>query len=118
MKKMARRSDGYQGDAKVVIQFLVLRFKMDFWMAQWIPGGLVDPGVQGGDIDVKDLLPWVSLMEKGHGTGSSAKEGISGLKGWSGCHRRKERRDGGCYLLFPLALPLNNDLKACIAEAL
>ena len=111
---MARRKDGDQGDAKVVFQGLVLWFKMDFWMAQWIALGLVDPGVQGGHIDVKDLLPWVSLMVKGHSTGSSTKEGIAGLKGWSGSQRRKERRDGGCRVnaLFPLAFPLNNDLKA------
>ena len=85
MKKMARRSDGHQGDAEVIVQVLVLRLVINGGMAQWIPGGLVDPGVQGGHIDVKDLLPWVGFMEKGHSTGSSAKEGISGLKGRRGC---------------------------------
>ena len=120
MKKLSGRKDGHQGDSEVIVQVLVLRFKMNFWMAQGVACGLVDPGIKGGHIDVKDLLPWVSLMEKGYSTGSSTKEGISGLKGWSGCQRRQERRDGGCRVNtpFPLALPFNNDLKTRGAEAL
>ena len=85
MKKIARRSDGHQGDAEVIVQVLVLRLVINGGMAQGVPGGLVDPGVKGGHIDVKDLLPWVSLMVKGHSPSSSTKEGISGLKGWRGC---------------------------------
>ena len=122
MKKASRWKDGDQGDSKVVVQSLVLWFKMDGGMTQWIAGGLVDPGVQGRHIHVKDLLPQVNVrfMVKCHGTGSSAKEGIAGLKGWCGSHRRKKRGKRRCRgdLLFPLALPLDNDLKACIAEAL
>ena len=120
MKKLSGRKDGDQGDAKVVVQCLVLWLKMDGGVAQWIPGGLVDPGIKGGDINIKDLLPWVGFMVKGHSTGSSTEERISGLKGWSGRQRRKERRDGGCRVnaLFPLALPFNNDLKTSGAEAL
>ena len=85
MKKMARRSDGHQGDAEVIVQVLVLRFVINGGMAQGVACGLVDPGVQGGHIHVKDLLPWVNMMVKGHSAGSSTKEGISGLKGWRGC---------------------------------
>ena len=120
MKKLSGRKDGDQGDSEVIVQVLVLRFKMDFWMAQGVALGLVDPGIKGGDIDVKDLLPWVNLMVKGHSASSSTKEGISGLKGRRGRQRRKERRDGGCRVntLFPLAFPFNNDLKTGGAEAL
>ena len=112
MVQLSGRKDGDQGDSKVVVQVLVLWFKVDFRMAQGVARGLVDPWIKGGDIDVKDLLPWVGLMVKGHSTGSSTKEGISGLKGWSARQRRKERRDRRSYFLFPLALPFNNDLKA------
>ena len=85
MIEVARRSDGHQGDAKVIVQVLVLRLVINGGMAQGVPGGLVDPGIKGGDIDVKDLLPWVSVMVKGHGPSSSTEEGISGLKGRRGC---------------------------------
>ena len=85
MVQVSGRKDGDQGDAEVIVQVLVLRLVINGGMAQWIPGGLVDPGIKGGDIDVKDLLPWVNMMVKGHGPSSSAKEGISGLKGRCGC---------------------------------
>ena len=120
MVQLTGRKDGHQGYSKVVVQVLVLGFVMDLRMAQWVAGGLVDPGVQGGHIHIEDLLPWVSFMVECHSASPSAKESIARVKGWSGSQRGKERRDrrSRVNLLFPRTLPFDHRLEACIAETL
>ena len=70
---------------------------------------LVDPGVQGRDVDVLDLLAWFNHVMKFDGIGTSTEEGISGLKRFDELQRGEELTE--IWIVFdvfvPLALPLD-----------
>ena len=73
--------------------------------------GFVDPGVQGGDIDVMDLLSGGDTVIQLDGIGTSSTEGVAGIQGVCELklvHKRADIR-GGVFETGPFTFPHLND---------
>ena len=77
-----------------------------------VDAGFIDPGVQGGVIDVVDLLTRCHAMVQLDGIGASSKEGVTGVERvheLQGIHVRLDV-GRGLFEAGPLAFPHFNDV--------
>ena len=58
---------------------LIFGVDYDFRVSYWVLLCLVDPGVQGRDVGVFDLLSGLDRVMKFDGVGASTEVGVSGL---------------------------------------
>ena len=58
------------------------RLRDELGMTFWADAHLVDPGVQGGVIDVTDLLVWLDMMVEFDGIGASSAKGSVRVEGF------------------------------------
>ena len=82
--------------------------------------GFVDPGVQGGDIDVMDLLSGGDTMVQLDGIGTSSTEGVAGIQGVCELklvHKCTDIR-GGVFEPSPFTFPHLNDRVPLVFEPL
>ena len=81
-------------------------------MSFWVDTHLVDPWVQGGDIDVVDLLAGRDMMVEFDGIGTTSTESVSRLKRWNQVESLDEGVDLwlGFFEVFPFTSPHLNDL--------
>ena len=79
---------------------------------------LADPGVQGRDVDVLDLLSRLNRVMKFDGIGASTKEGVSGFKRFNDFKRVEEllKVRIGFNLSIPVALPLDLEMIGLLLE--
>ena len=56
------------------------RLRDELGMTFGVDAGFVDPGVQGGVIDVADLLARCHVIVKLDGIGASSTEGVTGVE--------------------------------------
>jgi len=69
-------------ETKVVIDVGVTRLREEQGMTFGVDARLVDPGVQGGVIDVVDLLTWSHVMVELGGIGAFSAKGIARVEGF------------------------------------
>ena len=84
MVQFTGRQDFALDQAKVLVDVRMTGMGTKVWMSFGVDTRLVDPGVQGGDIDVMDLLAGGGLMVQFHGIGTSSTESVAGIEGF--CH--------------------------------
>ena len=85
-------------------------------MFHWVLLCLVDPGVQGRDVDVFDLLSGLNRVMKFDGVGASTEEGVSGIKRFNDFKRVEELLEVWISfdLSIPVALPLDLEMIALL----
>ena len=89
-------------------------------MFHWVLLCLVDPWVQGRDVDVFDLLSRLNRVMKFDGVGTSTKEGVSGFKRFNDFKRVEKLLEVWISfdLSVPVALPLDLEMIATLLEKL
>ena len=94
-------------DNKVVIDVGVTPLPHELGMTFGVDAGFVDPGVQGGVIDVVDLLARCHVMVKLDGIGASTTKSVTGVERFHELQGIHVRLDVGTALLEagPLAFP-------------
>ena len=80
MAQFTRRQDSALDEAKVEVDVGVTRLGDEAWMPFGVDARLVHPRVQGGDIDVMDLLTGGDMMVQFDGIGTTSTEGIMGVE--------------------------------------
>ena len=75
---------------------------------------LVEPRVQGGVVDVMDLLTRGHMMVQFDGIGTTPTEGVKRVERFPECKTVHERLDGrrGCFEVVPVAFPRFHDIVA------
>ena len=99
---------------KVTIDVGVTRLRDELGMTFGVDARLVDPGVQGGVIDVVDLLARCHVMVQLGGIGASSTKGVTRVEGFHKFKGVHVRLDVGRGLLEvgPLTFPHFNDIVA------
>jgi len=77
MVQLTRRQDSALDEAKVEVDVGVTRLGDETRMPFGVDARLVHPRVQGGDIDVMDLLTGGDMMVQFDGIGTTSTEGIT-----------------------------------------
>ena len=80
MVQFTGRQDFALNEAKVLVDVRVTRGEDDSRMPFGVGGGLVDPRVQGGDIDVVNFLAGGDMMVEFDGIGTPSTESLSRFK--------------------------------------
>ena len=97
---------------------LIFGVDYDFRVSYRILLCLVDPGVQGRDVDVLDLLSGLNRVMKFDGIGASTEEGVSGFKRFNDFKRVEKLLE--VWISFdvsvPVALPLDLEKVALSPE--
>ena len=112
MVQFTRGEDSTLVDTKVNVDVRVTRLRDESRMTFGVDARLVDPGVQGGVIDVVDLLTRCHVMVKLNGVGASSTEGVTGVERvheLQGIHVRLDVRRG-LFEAGPLTFPHFNDV--------
>jgi len=108
----------YKSFSKVMVNVLIFGVDHDLRMPYGVFLRLVDPGVEGRDVDVLDLFAWLSHVMKFDGVGSSTEEGVSGLE-WFDELKGGEEPLEVCVVfdvLVPLAFPLDLEMVPLLLE--
>ena len=111
MVQPAWRQDLTLDEAKVLMDVDVTRGGDDTRMSFRVDTGFVDPWVQGGDIDVMDLLSGGDMMIQLDGIGTPSTEGVAGIQGVCELklgHKRADIR-GGVFEPSPFTFPHLDD---------
>ena len=98
-------------ETKVLMDVGVTRGGDEGWMPFRVDTGFVDPGVQGGDIDVMDLLSGGDTVIQLDGIGTPSTEGVAGIQGVCELklvHKCTDIR-GGVFEPSPFTFPHLND---------
>ena len=98
-------------ESKVLADVGVTRGGDEGWMPFRVDTGFIDPGVQGGDIDVMDLLSGGDTVIQLDGIGTSSTEGVAGIHGVCELklvHKCTDIR-GGVFETGPFTFPHLND---------
>jgi len=82
MVQVTWRQDFALDETKVGVDVGVTRLGNEAWMAFGVDARFVDPRVQGGDIDVMDLLAGVDMMVEFDCIGTTPAEGITWVQGF------------------------------------
>ena len=72
-------------ETKLVIDVGVTRLRDKLGMTFGVDERFVEPGVQGGVIDVVDLLTWCHVMVELDGIGASSAKGVTRVDGSTNC---------------------------------
>ena len=107
-------------EAKVRADVGVTRGGDEGRMSFRVDTGFIDPGVQGGDIDVMDLLSGGDTVIELDGIGTSSAEGVAGIHGVCELklvHKRTDIR-GGVFEPSPFTFPHLNDRVPLVFEPL
>ena len=80
MVQFTGRQDFALNEAKVLVDVRVTRGEDDSRMPFGVGGGLVDPRVQGGDIDVVNFLAGGDMMVEFDYIGTTSTESLSRFK--------------------------------------
>ena len=99
-------------DTKVNVNVRVTRLRDESRITFGVDARLVDPGVQGGVIDVVDLLTWCHAMVQLGGIAASSTKGVTGVERvheLQGIHVRLDV-GRGLFEASPLAFPHFNDV--------
>ena len=80
MVQFTGRQDFALDETKVLVDVRVTRLRIDGGMSFGVGGGLVDPRVQGGDIDVVNFLAGGDMMVEFNGIGTTSTESLSRFK--------------------------------------
>ena len=107
MVQFTGRQDLALNQPKVLVDVRVTRMCNEGRMSFGVDRGFVDPGVQGGDIDVMDLLTGCDMMVQFHGIGTSSTESVAWIKGFCALKVSYKRTDvrGGVFETGPIASP-------------
>ena len=107
MVRFTRGEDSTLDDTKVNVNVRVTRLRDESRMTFGVDARLVDPGVQGGVIDVVDLLTRCHVMVELDGIGTSSTEGVTGVERVHKLQRIHVRLDvgRGLFEAGPLAFP-------------
>ena len=81
MVQFTGRQDFALDEAKVLVDVRVTRLRIDGGMSFGVHRVLVDPRVQGGDIDVVNFLARGDMMVEFDGIGTTSTESLSRFKG-------------------------------------
>ena len=81
MVQFTGRQDFALDESKVLVDVRVTRGEDDFRMSFGVHRLLVDPRVQGGDIDVVNFLARGDMMVEFDGIGTTSTESLSRFKG-------------------------------------
>ena len=107
MVEVTWRQDFALDQTKVGSDVRVTRLGNEFRMSFGVHTGFVDPRVQGGDIDVMDLLVGGDMMVQFHGIGTTSAESVAGIQ-WFCEHQVCDKRTdvwGGVFEVSPFAFP-------------
>ena len=112
MVEVARREDTALDEAKVEVDVGVTRLRNEARMPFGVHTGFVHPRVQGGDIDVMDLLTRGNTMVQFDGIGTTSTEGITRVERVDEGQVIHKRLDlgGGVFEAGPFAAPHLNDI--------
>ena len=72
-------------ETKLGIDVLMTRLRDELGVTFGVNARLVNPGVQGGVIDVMDLLVWCHVMIQFDGIGVSPAKGVTRVEGSTNC---------------------------------
>ena len=111
MVQLAWRQDLTLDETKVRVDVGVTRGGDETRMPLRVDTGFVDPWVQGGDIDVMDLLSGGDMVVQLDGIGTPSTEGVAGIQGVCELklgHKRADIR-GGVFETSPFTFPHLND---------
>ena len=111
MVQFVGRQDLTLNETKVRVDVGVTRGGDETRMPLRVDTGFVDPWVQGGDIDVMDLLSGGDTVIQLDGIGTSSTEGVAGIQGVCELklgHKRTDIR-GGVFETSPFTFPHLND---------
>ena len=99
-------------ETKVEVDVGVTRLGNEARMSFGVHTGFVDPRVQGGDIDVMDLLAGGHMMVEFDGIGTTSTEGVAGMERFREGQVLDERSDiwRGVFEAVPFAPPHFHDL--------
>ena len=105
--QFTRRQDTALDEAKVEVDVRVTRLGDETRMPFGVDARLVHPRVQGGDIDVMDLLTGGDMMVQFDGIGTTSTEGITWVEGVDEGQVIHKCLDlgGGFFEMFPFAPP-------------
>ena len=81
MVQFTGRQDFALDETKVLVDVRVTRLRIDGGMSFGVHRVLVDPRVQGGDIDVVNFLVGGDMMVEFNGIGTTSTESLSRFKG-------------------------------------
>jgi len=107
MVQGTRREDSALDEAKVEADVGVTRLREEVRMPFGVDAGFVDPRVQGGVVDVMDLLTWGDMVVQFDGIGTTSAEGVTWVervRGFKIIHERLDVRRG-FFETFPVAFP-------------
>jgi len=107
MVQGTRGEDTTLDEAKEQADVGVTRLRDEARMVFWVDAGFVDPRVQGGVVDVMDLLTWGDMMVQFDGIGTTPTEGVTWVervRGFQAIHKHLEVRRG-CFEALPVAFP-------------
>ena len=112
MVEVARREDTALDKAKVEVDVGVTRLRNEARMPFGVHTGFVHPRVQGGDIDVMDLLTMGNTMVQFDGLGTTSTEGITWVERVDEGQVIHKRLDlgGGVFEAGPFPAPHLNDI--------
>ena len=101
-----------------MVNILIFGVDQDVRMFDGVLLCLVDPGVQGRDVDVLDLLTRLSHVMKFEGVGAPTEEGVSGLKRLDELQCGEELTEVWIVfdVLVPFTLPLDLEMVAALSE--
>ena len=112
MVQFTRGEHSTLDDTKVNANFRVTRLRGESRMTFGVDARLVDPGIQGGVVDVVDLLTRCHAMVQLDGIGASTTEGVTWVERvheLQGIHVRLDV-GRGLFEAGPLAFPHFNDV--------
>ena len=105
MVQSTRREHSALDEAKVEADVGVTQLREEVRMPFGVHTRLVDPRVQGGNIDVLDLLTWGDMMVQFDGIGTTSAEGVTRVERVDEFKAIHERLDvqRGFFEAFPVA---------------
>ena len=107
MVQFTRRQDSALDETKVEVDVGVTRLGDEARMPFGVDARLVHPRVQGGDIDVMDLLTGRHAMVEFHGIGTNPAEGVTGVERFCKVKGLQVRSDvrRGVFETVPFTFP-------------
>ena len=107
MVQCPRREHSALDEAKVEADVDVTRLREEARMPFGVHARLVDPRVQGGVVNVMDLLTWGDTMVQFDGIGTTSAEGVTRVERVDECKVIHERLDvqRGFFEAFPVGSP-------------
>jgi len=111
MVEVMWRQDFALDQSEVLLDVRVTRLGNETRMTFGVDAGFVDPRVQGGDIDVMDLLSGGHMVVQFDGIGTPSTESVAGIEGFFEGQVSNKRTDvrGGVFEAAPIAFPHFHD---------